>query len=90
MVESITVTWPEGTNQRLSKVKIDGVTLFDTKLSSPATVPGGGSWKGNLDDRTLTAGGIAVLRLEFEADAAPTGYEVTIVFAGGDSITVEL
>ena len=75
-------------NLKLLKVKLDGVTLFDKKLTGPtATVPNGSGWKGNLDDRTITGGDVGLLRFEFEKDAAPASYIITVNFESGASAT---
>jgi hypothetical protein len=82
VIDSINITWPVVPNKKLQRVKLDGATLFDKKLTGPTqTLPDAGVWKGNVGDRTVTPGDIGLLRFEFEANAATSGYTITINYA---------
>ncbi len=91
VIDSIDITWPVGSNNKLKKVKLDGATLFDQEATvSSLTVPGAIAWKGKVADRTLTAGDFGVLRFEFDAYAAPTGYAIVVHFVGGGTTSLTL
>ena len=66
--------------------KLGGQTVWDAGDTSPPTSIS--SWDGNVDDRTIVAGGAAILVLEFDEDAAGSGYDVDIDFVGGESISI--
>lgn len=40
-----------------------------------------------MADRTVTAGDVGLLRFEFENNALPTGYDITIILVSGDTLT---
>jgi hypothetical protein len=85
-IERIEITWPTSPNTRLNKVTVAGKTIWDARSTTSPTVIT--AFKGNVGERTLRAGAIARLRLEFDANAAPSGYEVIMTFVGGDTLVI--
>ncbi|QDV82931.1 DUF7467 domain-containing protein [Stieleria magnilauensis] len=84
VLESLMLEWAES-NKKLKKIKIDGVEVFrtETAWTSSGVNIGDGDWKSNtLDDRTIAAGQIVFVEIEFESDVSETAsdYMLTMTF----------
>ena len=81
-IQKIDFAWPAG-NKKLKKVKNGKPTIFDAG-ASPSSVSIT-TFKGNLSDRQIPAGGKVRLTFEFEtnANADKTLYDLAIDFGAG-------
>ncbi len=85
-ISSIIVLWPSQA-EKLKKVKLANVTIWDKKSTSSPTVIAG-SWKGSANNRSFNSGQTKTLRFEFEKNLPGlSGFAVTVNFVSGCSIS---
>jgi len=84
-ISEIDITWPTA-NGKLTKVLVDGGTIWDTKASPPSTVIT--VFKGSVDARSWTGGKTRKLRFQFEKSPVKdtSQYHITVKFTDGCSL----
>ena len=82
-LQSVSVNWPES-NQRLTKIKLDGDTPFDGLRDMPVTTVSSG-WHSDPNKRLIKAGADRRFKLEFETDidVDQEAYSVMVEFYEG-------
>jgi hypothetical protein len=80
-ISSITISWPDGANGRLTSIVFKYNEIYSTDIyNSPATISGGwvgGSWRRSLDSYSTRW-----LEFYFRNDAITTGYTASVSFWG--------
>jgi hypothetical protein len=73
-LNELTLDWPSE-NSQLKKVRLDGALIWNQGDNLPATDIQAGDWKGSP---RVPAFADPVLRFEFAADAAVSGYDLLL------------
>jgi len=86
-ISNISIVWPETPPaQQLRVIRFAGSVIWDSvDNNSPSSLPAEGAWAGG--DRLLPTSGVKELRFEFHKELAASGFNLTVTFDNGCSVS---